>query len=110
MIGTLGPAAEPALDLLLPIVQSEQPDPPRFIVRRAAIKSLGEIRSRPDRCLPALAPLIDHSDPEISRFAIIAIGRFESAAESLLPRLRAFVESADEKRAASAREAIDRIQ
>src|SRR5690606_19455555 len=67
LIGNLGRKAEPAVDLLLAAAQ--QPESTRYIIKKAAIKSTGEIRSRPEQSLPVLESLLDDQDAQVVEYA-----------------------------------------
>lgn len=108
LIGNLGRKGEPAVDLLLAAAQ--QSESSRYIIKKAAIKSIGEIRSRPERCLPVLDSLLDHEDAKVVEYAIRAIGLFESEALSYRPRLQALAQTDDEKIATTAKTALERLK
>lgn len=108
LIGNLGRKAEPALDQLLAAAQG--PESTRYIIKKAAIKSIGEIRSRPEQCLPVLVSLLEDEDAQIVEYAIRAIGLFESDAASHRGRLEALAQTNNEKIAAAAKAAMERLK
>lgn len=108
LVGNLGRKAEPALDQLL--AAAKEPESTRFIIKKAAIKSIGEIRSRPAQCLPVLESLLEHEDAQIVEYAIRAIGLFESAAQSYHGRLEALAQKGNEKITAAAEAALERLK
>jgi thiol-disulfide isomerase/thioredoxin len=110
MVGDLGGNAEPAVEPLIRVITSKEPEPANFIIRKSAVRSLGLIARKPEACLPVLGELFDHSDPQLARMAIDAVGRFESSAVALKPRLQAIAASTNEELAKAAKSALERLE
>lgn len=79
-LGTLGQAAEPAVDDLLQLLDDTSDD-----VRSAAAHALGRLGMRSEEAVPNLAELLD--DRNLVQPAALAIAAFGPAARSVVPGL-----------------------
>jgi HEAT repeat protein len=87
----IGPAAEPALPMLLDDATSANPR-----IRGGTLWALGEIRAQPSLVVPVLQNALTCSNTWVQTCAARALGNFGASAELALPAL-----SAATKRAAS---------
>lgn len=111
LVGDLGENAAPAVDELLRVAQRpRQPGEENFVIRSAAIRSLGLIAAESDRCLPVLQALLREPDVETRRFAVEAVGRFESAAAGCRSDLETLAGDPNADLARAAKEALERLQ
>jgi hypothetical protein len=79
-LGEFGPAAKPAIPVLLKALKSQDD-----AVRGPALSSLGKIRSDPETIIPLLAGYLD--DKELNAEAATALGEFGALAKLALPKL-----------------------
>jgi hypothetical protein len=80
-LGKFGPAAEPAIPILIQILKGHDDEG----VRGAAAAALGEIHSDPDLCIPVLIASLEDSD--VDEEAAEALGKFGALAEAAVPKL-----------------------
>ena len=81
----IGPAAKPAVPLLLRAVTNSNAR-----VRANALWALGEIHCEPQLCVPALIHALNDSDGWARASAAHALGMFGADAQSAIPSLREF--------------------
>jgi hypothetical protein len=79
----IGPAAKPAIPLLLRAAANSNPR-----VRADALWALGEIRAEPDLCVPVLIRALGDSDGWVRLSGAHALGMFGAEAQSAVPSLR----------------------
>jgi HEAT repeat protein len=78
MCGTNASAAVPAL--LHALETTNQPN--NWLFKAHACEALGSIHSQPDRCVPALVPLLESPQLEVRQAALRALKQFGTAAQA----------------------------
>jgi HEAT repeat protein len=89
---------EDAIDLLLGLLKNDKDAE----VRRACAKALGDIGSRPEKCIDALKDATNDKNVNVKIAAIIALGQFGAEAKGVLPLLKDFAKNKDDKKVSKA--------
>ncbi len=87
LVGTLGADAEPAIPFLLSglICTNRNPGQPHTTIQETALLTLGLIHRRPDVCVPAIAVLLQATEPNVRYQALVALTGFGKAATPAVP-------------------------
>jgi HEAT repeat protein len=104
-ITELREAAHPAIPRILECAGDPAPQ-----ARGAAALTLGRIRAPASDVVGPLTHLLDDASPEVRLNATIVLASYGEAARPALPALRRWAEQADQKAAATARAAIEKIE
>ena len=91
VFGSIGPAAEPAVPLL---VQTVTHDTNEFD-RASAARALGQLQLRPEVSVPALIACLADPSADLRMAAVQSLGQFGRAAQPALPLLRKIADHAD---------------
>jgi HEAT repeat protein len=101
-LGDLGPAAKSALPDIIKALKGTD-----AAIRKAAISSLGKIRSEPETVIPLLITYLD--DNALDAPAADALAEFGSLAKSAVPKLLPLLLAGDDDDQAAAQEALLKI-
>ena len=104
IFASMGPAARPAIPLLLRSVTSTN-DP----TRAGAVHALGRIHSEPEKVVPALIFCLHDPNQGIRSYATMALGEFGSEAKEAVPELIEAFRDPDRALSSSAYGALQEI-